>query len=141
MSSVAKKLMKGNKPSTLKRAPKATMKPLKDESSSEGSDAEELIDEDSSDEDSEEDDVSPEALERMMELLGDEADELVMMDDGESGEDDEDDEEGDEDAEMEGLSEDEDEEEGLFEDLDQEDSDVVPVERTTVNDKVSPTLA
>ncbi|GAA5965879.1 hypothetical protein JCM8115_000731 [Rhodotorula mucilaginosa] len=124
------------------------------------SDAEE--DGDLSDEDEDEDDeqgdesedVTPEALERMMQLLGDDVDaaELGLLsgmtaeddDDDDDDEDDEDDE--DEEDEEEDDSEDDDDdvlEEGdsemipyeAIQDADQE--DLVPVEKTTVNDKVA----
>lgn len=154
MSSVQKKMLKKSK-----SAPQPTkQKPLPDESSDEGSDAEELaqLDADSQDEDDsssdESEDVTEEALERMMNLLGDvDAEELGLLQSGdeleegaegesedeqEGSDDDADEEDDDEEVMM--QSDDEAEAEELYEDLEaEEDGDVVPVERTTVNDKVS----
>lgn len=148
---------KGKAPAQRKQAATKS-KPLPDESSDEeGSDAELLLQAEDDDESSsdESEDVTEEALERMMTLLGDvDAQELGL-----GGEDDEDEESGDEDEEegsddemneeeiekmlMQGGSDDEDEdeqdddEEVEYENLSaDEDGDIVPVERTTVNDKV-----
>lgn len=148
MSSVAKKLLskaaKGRQSVPASKTAKLVQKPLDDESSSDDSDfedAQELQDgsEDGSDlsegeeDDSEEEenDVTPEALERMMELLGDvDASELALLEGDEEEDEDEDEDEEMDDGELSG-------EEELYEDIDEEDGDVIPVERTTVNDKVS----
>lgn len=115
----------------------AQSKPMAGESDSE--DDQDFDDEDSSHEDDdeddaelsgsdEEDDVTEEGMKRMMDLLGEvDPEELGIEVEGEE-------EEGDDDEE----EEEEDEEEQLLEELSEEDNDVVPVERTTVNDKVSP---
>ncbi|GJN90615.1 hypothetical protein Rhopal_003627-T1 [Rhodotorula paludigena] len=91
---------------------------------------------DDEDGDEEEDDVTPEALERMMELLGEvDAAELGLIDgeEEEEGSDEEDDEE-DEDEELEA----EDAALKPYEELEGADeADVVPVEQTTTNDKVA----
>ncbi|GAA5823420.1 hypothetical protein JCM3770_000733 [Rhodotorula araucariae] len=95
----------------------------------------ESTDDDDDSDDDEEDDVTPEALERMMQLLGPvDAADLGLLD----GEDDEDDDEEDDD-------EDEDEDDEMdedavlkpYEELDEADPDVAPVEKTTTNDKVA----
>jgi rRNA-processing protein EBP2 len=144
MSTVQKKMLSSKKKAAPLKAAPAVQKPLPDESSDSGSDSgadlqddeEEFDDKEGSDsdEDSEEDDVTEEAIERMMQLLGDvDASELGLLPSADeeegSGEEDED-EDGDED-------EDEEMAEELYEDLEEEDGDVVPVERTTVNDKVA----
>ncbi|ORY81742.1 eukaryotic rRNA processing protein EBP2-domain-containing protein [Leucosporidium creatinivorum] len=175
MSSVQKKMLTKSKKAA--KAPQPALKaskskPLPDESSDEeGSDAEVLLQADDDDDEDEDDesssdeseDVTEEALERMMTLLGDvDAEQLGL-----GGEDDEDEEEqsGDED-EQEGSDDDDDDEmneeeiekmlmqQGSDDDEEQEqdddeedieyenlsadeDGDIVPVERTTVNDKAA----
>ncbi|KAK4702588.1 rRNA-processing protein EBP2, partial [Phenoliferia sp. Uapishka_3] len=131
-------------------------KPLKDESSDEESDdgfqtddQSESDDEsgtegddDDEDEDSEEDDITPEALAKLRELLADvDPAELALLEEAMEGEDDDEEESGSEgedgdeqDETMEAGSEDDEIE---FEDHEEEDGDIIPVERTTVNDKVA----
>jgi len=100
---------------------------------------EEDSDEDASEDES--DDVTPEAMERMMKLLGEvDAAELGLVMDGDEDEE----EEGSDDEEEEGSNQeeegsDEDVEE-LYEELEEDDTDIVPVEKNTTNDKVSPPL-
>ncbi|GEM09760.1 rRNA processing protein [Rhodotorula toruloides] len=109
--------------------------PMGGESSSEGEEGE-------SESEEEEDDVTEEAFERMMKLLGPvDAAELGLLD----GEDEE--EEGSDDEEEEGSDEEDEEDEAAgqdeeielkpYEELDEEDPDVAPVEKNTVNDKVA----
>ncbi|GAA5901121.1 hypothetical protein JCM6882_006124 [Rhodosporidiobolus microsporus] len=113
---------------------------------SDDEDAEMLDDEEDSDEDGDEsEDVSPEALERMMKLLGEDVSESDIallkamkgeeFEDGDEEEDSEDDEE-DEDVDEEAL------EAALKEleeasDVDADKEDITPVEKTTTNDKVA----
>ncbi|GAA5820370.1 hypothetical protein JCM11251_005598 [Rhodosporidiobolus azoricus] len=121
------------------------------ESGDDDEDDEMLDDEEEDSEDDEEDgeeseDVSPEALERMMKLLGDDVSEsdiaLLKAMKGEGSDDDEDE---DEDEEASDDDEEEDEEEvaaALKEleeasDVDADKEDIVPVEKTTTNDKVA----
>ncbi|GAA5881730.1 hypothetical protein JCM16303_006428 [Sporobolomyces ruberrimus] len=103
------------------------MQPLSGE---EDSDEEETASEDESD------DVTPEAMERMMKLLGEvDAAELGLLDADEeeqvSGDDDEEDEEDDNEDEEEEI------EQALYEELEEADTDVVPVEKNTTNDKAA----
>ncbi|GAA5962927.1 hypothetical protein JCM3765_005924 [Sporobolomyces pararoseus] len=99
-----------------------------------------LSGEEDSDEDDEEDgsedesdDVTPEAMERMMKLLGEvDAAELGLLPEDEDDEEDE--EEDDEDAEEDDEEEDE---EALYEELEEADTDVVPIEKNTTNDKAA----
>lgn len=92
---------------------------------------EEDSDEGSGSED-ESDDVTPEAMERMMKLLGEvDAAELGLVMDGDEDEE----EEGSDDEEEEGSDDDAEE---LYEELEEDDTDIVPVEKNTTNDKVSP---
>ncbi|BGP32262.1 rRNA-processing protein EBP2 [Rhodotorula toruloides] len=113
----------------------AALGPLSGESSSEGDG------EGESDSEDEEDDVTEEAFERMMKLLGPvDAAELGLLD-GEGEEEEESDEEeeegsNEEDAE-EAAGQDEDVELRPYEELDEADPDVAPVEKNTVNDKVA----
>lgn len=112
-------------------------KPLPDESDSSDSDLNLLDagsdDEEDSESEEEEEDVTEEALERMMELLGDDVDpdELEELENRmDQDEDESEEEEGEDMIEVE-------DEEALYEDLNEDDAaDVVPVEKTTVNDKV-----
>ncbi|POY74617.1 hypothetical protein BMF94_2378 [Rhodotorula taiwanensis] len=116
------------------------------ESGDEASDSEDDDDEGSDGDESE--DVSPEALERMMKLLGDVDPKELGLLNGMTGEDEDEDEEG-SDEEEEGSDEeeagdsDEELEEGDSEMLpyealeDADDEDIVPVEKTTTNDKVA----
>ncbi|KAL8284213.1 hypothetical protein RQP46_004962 [Phenoliferia psychrophenolica] len=142
----------------LKKATKVARQPvskgpvekrLKDESSDEDSGDEEFLtdegsdpedDDDDDDEDSEEDDVSEEALLRLRELLADvDPAELGMLEQMSGSGSEEEGSEAEGDETMEGAEEDDEEDmsELEFEDLEEEDGDVVPVERTTVNDKVA----
>lgn len=141
------------RPSAATASTKKVSKPLPDESSDSESDAQDLQDQESAEEESgdseneeEEDDVTEEALQRMMELLGDvDPEELALLEaeaaaesgsEGEEGQDQDDDEDED-DEDMYNLEDGSDaEEEGMYEDLQEEDTDITPVERTTVNDKV-----
>ncbi|GAA5942181.1 EBP2 family rRNA-processing protein [Sporobolomyces koalae] len=100
-----------------------------------------LSGEDDSDDDQEEDssdesdDVTPEAMERMMSLLGEvDAAELGLLD----GQDDDDEEEDDDDEDDDEEEDDEEEEAtALYEELEEADTDIVPVEKNTTNDKVA----
>ncbi|GAA5991801.1 hypothetical protein JCM5350_005430, partial [Sporobolomyces pararoseus] len=81
----------------------------------------------------ESDDVTPEAMERMMKLLGEvDAAELGLLPEDEDEEEDED--EDDEDVEDDDEEEDE---EALYEELEEADTDIVPVEKNTTNDKAA----
>lgn len=134
-------LHKGKKAATTPSLPTKQAqqsKPLPDEESSSDDDSaqEQELDDDEGDSSSgESEDVTEEALERMMNLLGDvDAEELGLVD-GEE-------EEGDEDDDEVLMQSDDEEEEQVdeeepYENLSaDEDGDIVPVERTTVNDKV-----
>lgn len=104
---------------------------------------EEDSDESASGSEDESDDVTPEAMERMMKLLGEvDAAELGLLPEGGQDDDDEDEsEEGEDD------DDDEDEEQGeepegeesaeLYEELEELDTDIVPVEKNTTNDKAA----
>lgn len=89
------------------------------------------------DDDEESEDVTPEAMERMMKLLGQvDAAELGLMIDEDDEEEEDDDEEEEEEGILEGESDSEEEEEALYEELQESDTDVVPIEKNTTNDKV-----
>ncbi|CEQ39488.1 SPOSA6832_01039, partial [Sporobolomyces salmonicolor] len=163
MPSLSKKLLskKGKAPATAKPAPspasklsKAKQVPLPREdspdqddtaptASEDDSDDDELLafdddaemapmsgEEDSEDSDDEADDVTPEAMQRMMDLLGEvDAGELGLLDgEDEEGSDEEGSDEG---------SEDEEDAERLYEELEEDDTDIVPVEKNTTNDRAA----
>ncbi|GAA6016045.1 hypothetical protein JCM11491_000651 [Sporobolomyces phaffii] len=94
---------------------------------------------DDEDEDGDEsDDVTPEAMERMMKLLGQvDAAELGLLDAGEEEAGSDEDEEEDDDDEDDDEEGDDEEAEALYEELEEADTDVVPVEKNTTNDKAA----
>ncbi|GAA5899954.1 EBP2 family rRNA-processing protein [Sporobolomyces salmoneus] len=99
---------------------------------------EEDSDEDVSGSEDESEDVTPEAMERMMELLGEvDAAELGLLGPEDDDEDEEEEEGSDEEEEDDDEKDEEEEEEALYEELEEADTDVVPVEKNTTNDKVA----